>query len=104
MFFLMQAAMLGVVVLSTLSNLLYFTPRNIHIMFEKHRFEKEIQAGEAIGKIEDSKLEILNKKKEYVALSKNFVLLHSLASIANLVSLCAQGVHAIYLTSHITTL
>ena len=100
----MQATMLGLVILSTLANLLYFTPRNIHVMFEKHRFEKEIQAGQAIGKLEDNKLEILNKNKEYVALSKEFVFLHSLASIANLVSLCAQGVHAIYLAGHISTL
>ena len=100
----MQVTMLGLVVLSTLANVLYLTPQTVYLTFEKHKFEKEIQAGQAVGKLEDNKLEILNKKKEYVSLSKQFIFLHSLTSIANLVSLCAQGVHAIYLVGHLATL
>ena len=66
-------------------------------MFAKHKFEKEVSAGQTPGKIEDDKLKILNKNKEYFNLSKRFVRLHTFSTIANLLALCGQGVHLIYI-------
>lgn len=66
-------------------------------MFAKHKFEKEIGAGGGPGKIEDDKLAVLNKNPAYVGLSKKFIMLHTFSAIANLLALCAQGVHLLYI-------
>ena len=73
-------------------------------MFEKHLIEKEEQAGDSIGKITDEKLKSLMEMKKYRDLSNNFVFLHSLSAIANLIALSTEIVHLWFLASHLTTL
>lgn len=84
-----------------LINLFYINPETIKVMFKKHKFEKEVNAGLTPGKVEEDKLAILNKNATYVALSKRFIILHTVASIANLLVFCAQGVLLIYIASDI---
>ena len=83
--------------MTVLANVLYFNQATVDVMFAKHKFEKEVHAGQTPGKIEDDKLETLNKNKEYVSLSKRFVRLHTFSTIANLLALCGQGVHLVYI-------
>ena len=85
------------------SNLLYFEPQTTRCSFQKHKFENEIGAGQAIGKVEDDKIQELRKNPEYVALEKKFVSLHTYASIANLVALAGQAIHLWYLAGHLDT-
>lgn len=86
------------------SNLLYFEPQTTRCTFQKHKFEKEIGAGQAIGKVEEDKSEELRKNPEYRDLEKRFVRLHTYASIANLVALAAQALHLWYLAGHLRTI
>jgi hypothetical protein len=97
----LQVSVLGLNLVTVLANLFYFNPETIRVMFEKHKFEKKENAGQLPGKIEDDKLVVLNKNPTYAALSKRFVVLHTLAAIANLLAFCGQGVHLIYLASSI---
>ena len=83
------------------SNLLYFEPQTTRCTFQKHKFEKEVGAGQAIGKVEDDKARELRKNPEYVALENKFVRLHTYASIANLAALAAQAIHLWYLAGHL---
>jgi len=73
-------------------------------MFEKHLIEKEEQAGDSIGKISEEKLKALMEMKKYKDLSSQFVLLHSLSAIANLIALSTEVVHLWFLASHLTML
>ncbi len=73
-------------------------------MFELHKFEKKIGAGKAEGKVESDKLIILKKDPEYNALYKRFYRLHAAASIGNLLTFCAQGVHLVYLAGNMSSL
>ena len=86
------------------SNLLYFEPQTTQCTFAKHKFEKEINAGQAIGKVEDNKAEQLRKNPEYRALESKFFWLHTYASIANLAALAAQAVHLWYLTCKLSSI
>ena len=97
----------GVLLLSlvvVLANVVYITPSSTTTMFEKHKLEKEEHAGQAVGKIEDDKADKLRKNPRYVELEKKFMRLHTLASIANLLSLSAQAVHLWYLAGHLQDL
>ena len=87
-----------------LVNLLYLNPKTIEVMFSKHQFEKKIDAGQTVGKVEDEKLNVLSTNTVYVTLSKKFIILHSLASIGNLIVFCAQGVHLFYLAGNLHSL
>ena len=86
-----------------LLNLLYFEPQTTKVSFKKHHYEKEHQAGEAIGKVEEEKLKALNQIPEYAALNKRFVWLHTLASIANLTALAAQALHLWHLARQLNS-
>ena len=88
----------------TVVNLVILQPRATRIMFEKHLIEKEEQAGDSIGKISEEKLKALMEMKKYKDLSNQFVLLHSLSAIANLIALSAEVVHVWFLASHLTML
>ena len=96
----LQAIILGSSLITVLANVFYFNPATIKIMFQKHKFEKEVKAGQEPGKVEDDKVIELNKNPTYVALSKKFAILHTLSAIANLLSFCAQGVHLLYIASN----
>ena len=85
-------------------NLIALQPIATSVMFEKHLIEKEEQAGDSIGKVEDEKLKSLMEMKKYRELSSQFIRLHSLSTIANLISLCTEVVHLWYLASNLTTL
>ena len=50
------------------------------------------------------KVKILEQNPEYNALNKKFVWLHTLASIANLMNLAAQGVHLWHLACQLHTI
>lgn len=99
-----QGYSLLVSLLMVVSNLVYFEPQTTHCTFQKHKFEKEIGAGQAIGKVEEDKTQELRKNPEYAALENKFVRLHSYASIANLVALAAQAIHLWYLAGHLDTI
>ena len=86
------------------SNLLYFEPQTTRCTFQKHKFEKEIGAGQALGKVEEDKAKELRKNPEYCVLEKRFIRLHTYASIVNLVALAAQAVHLWYLAGHLDTI
>ena len=86
------------------SNLLYFNPQTTRCTLQKHKFEKEIGAGQAIGKVEEDKTKELRKNPEYAALEKKFVRLHSFAFIVNLAALTAQAIHLWYLAGHLDTI
>ena len=88
----------------TVINLVILQPRATHVMFEKHLIEKEEQAGDSIGKIVDDKLKALMETDKYKNLSSQFVLLHSLSAIANLIAISMEIVHLWFLVSHLTTL
>ena len=88
----------------TVSNLVYLQPVATRIMFEKHLIEKEEQAGDSIGKITDEKLKTLMEMKKYKDLSSQFVFLHSVSAIANLMAISTEVVHLWFLASHLTTL
>lgn len=88
----------------TILNLVVLQPKATRVMFEKHLIEKEEQAGDSIGKITDEKLKSLMEMKKYRDLSNNFVFLHSLSAIANLIALSTEIVHLWFLASHLTTL
>ena len=88
----------------TVLNLVVLQPKATRVMFEKHLIEKEEQAGDSIGKITDEKLKSLMEMKKYRDLSNNFVFLHSLSAIANLIALSTEIVHLWFLASHLTTL
>lgn len=88
----------------SLANLFYLEPATTKTSFAKHEIEKKFQAGQAIGKVEDVHLKELNKDPAYVKLTKKFITLHSVSALCNLLSLCAQGVHLLCLTSHLKTI
>lgn len=88
----------------TVSNLVVLQPKATRVMFEKHLIEKEEQAGDSIGKITDEKLKSLMEMSKYRDLSSQFVLLHSLSAIANLIAISTEVVHLWFLASHLTTL
>lgn len=87
--------------LAVLANALYITPHSTTTMFEKHKLEKEEQAGNGLGKIEDDKAVKLRQNKHYVALEKKFARLHGCAAVTNLVSLSAQAVSMWYLAGNL---
>ena len=99
-----QGYSLVVSLLMVVSNLFYFEPQTTRCTFQKHKFEKEIQAGQAIGKVEEDKTTELRKNPEYCKLETRFVRLHTYASIANLLALAAQAVHLWYLAGHLDTI
>ena len=86
------------------SNLLYFEPQTTHCTFQKHKFEKEVNAGQAIGKVEEEKVKELRKNEEYSKLESKFIRLHTYATIANLLALAAQAIHLWYLAGHLDTI
>ena len=88
----------------TVLNLVVLQPKATRVMFEKHLIEKEEQAGDSIGKITNEKLKSLMEMKKYRDLSSNFVFLHSLSAIANLIALSTEIVHLWFLAAHLTTL
>ena len=47
------------------------------MMFEKHKLEKEEQAGQAIGQVEEDKLVMLRQNKHYIELERKFSRLHA---------------------------
>lgn len=100
----MQGYSLAVSLVMVLANLVYFEPQTSRCVAAKHVLEKEQQAGNTIGKIDDDKMEILKKNEKYVALDKRFFLLHSLSSIANLVALSAQAIHLWHIAGHLSTI
>ena len=102
--YVLQIIVLVFSLLMCLANLLYLEPATTKTTFAKHEMEKKVHAGQAIGKIENSHLDQLNKNPEYTGLNKRFVILHSVAALCNLLSLCAQGVHMLCLASHLTTI
>ena len=87
-----------------LSNLLYFEPQTTQCTMAKHKFEKEVSAGQAVGKVEDDKLQELRKNPQYVVLEKRFFSLHAYSAIANLLSLAVQAVHLWHLSCLLTDL
>ena len=87
-----------------LLNVVYFSPQTIRCTFQKHKFEKEINAGKAVGKLEEDKVKELRKLPEYCVLEKKFVWLHTYSTIGNLVALAAQAIHLWYLASHLETI
>ena len=99
-----QGYSLAVSLVMVLANLVYFEPQTSRCVAAKHVLEKEQQAGNTIGKIDDDKMEILKKNEKYVALDKRFFLLHSLSSIANLVALSAQAIHLWHIAGHLSTI
>lgn len=87
-----------------LINLLYLQPQTTQCTFAKHKFEKKVNAGQAIGKVEESKVEQLRIIPEYRTLENRFFWLHSYASIANLLALAAQAIHLWYLTCKLSAI
>lgn len=100
----LQGYSLAVSLLMVITNLLYLEPQTTKCTFAKHKFEKEINSGNAIGKLEKDKHEQLRKNPQYVALERKFIRIHSYASVANLVALAAQAVHLWYLTCKLNTI
>ena len=98
----MQGCSLGLSLIMVLVNLLHLEPQTTMCTFAKHKFEKEINAGQAVGKLDQDKLTQLRKNPQYCALETRFIWLHSYASVANLVPLAAQAVHLWYLACKIT--
>lgn len=88
----------------TLLNLLFFEPQATKIAFDKHKFEKEVGAGQAVGKVEEDKVVELRKNPLYASLEKKFIRLHTFASVANLIALAAQAVHLWYLSCQLRSL
>lgn len=82
----------------SIANMLYFEPQTSACTMAKHKYEKEISAGQTVGKVEELKLVKLRKIPEYLQLEKRFVSLHTYAAIANLLSLAAQAVHLWHLS------
>ncbi len=101
---LLQGYSLAVSLLMVIVNLVYLEPQTTKCTFSKHKFEKEINAGNAIGKLEKDKQEQLRKNPQYSALESKFIWLHSYASVANLVALAAQAVHLWYLSCKLTSI
>ena len=60
-------------------------------MFEKRKLEKEEQAGQAVGQIEDDKVVKLRHNKFYVELEKRFSCLHGFSAML-MVALLTQTV------------
>ena len=87
-----------------LANLLYFEPQTTKCTMTKHKYEREVSAGQAIGKVEEDKLEQLRKNPEYVVLEKRFGTLHAYSSIANLLSLAVHAVHLWHLSYFLSDL
>ncbi len=100
----LQGYSLAVSLLMVIVNLVYLEPQTTKCTFAKHKFEKEINAGNAIGKLEKDKQEQLRKNPQYPALESSFIRLHSYASVANLVALAAQTVHLWYLSCKLTSI
>lgn len=100
----MQGYSLAVNMLMVVINLVYLTPQTISCTFAKHKFEKEINSGNVIGKLEKDKHEQLKKNPQYVALESKFIRLHSFSSIANLVALAVQAVHLWYLACKVNSI
>ena len=67
--------------LTNLCSMVYFEPQTTACTVKKHKYEREVSAGQAIGKVEEDKLTELRKIPEYVALEKKFVSLHTLSLI-----------------------
>ena len=81
--------------------MLYFEPQTSKSTMIKHKFEKEVCAGQAVGKLEEEKLKDLRKIKEYAVQEKRFIFLHTCSTIANLISLVVQTIHLWYLSFHL---
>ncbi len=84
--------------------MLYLEPQTTKCTMKKHVFEKEISAGQAIGKVEEDKLKELRKIPEYVVLEKKFFSLHTYSAIGNLLSLAMQGVHLWHLSCYLISI
>ena len=78
--------------------MLYFEPQTTKCTMIKHKYEKEVSAGQSVGKVEEDKAEELRKIKEYAVLEKRFIFLHTCATVTNLVSLAMHMVHLWYLS------
>ena len=91
-------------VLTAMANLFYFEPQTTQCTMTKHKYEKEVSAGQAVGKVEDDKLEELRKNPQYVALEKRFYSLHAYSAIANLLSLASHAIHLWHLSCFLTDL
>ena len=70
-------------------------------MFEKHKLEKEEEAGQGFGRVEQEKLVKLRQNEQYVKLEKRFSRLHGLSLSASFVSILAQLVNTWFLASHL---
>ena len=84
--------------LLTALNMLYFEPQTSKCAMTKHKFEREVSAGQAPGKVEDDKIGELRKIPEYVVLEKKFVWLHTYSTLAQLTGLGVQAVHLWHLS------
>lgn len=87
-----------------MSNLLYIEPQTTKCTMAKHKYEKEISAGQAIGKVEEDKVTQLRKIPEYVVLEKRFFSLHTYSAIANLVSLATTAGHLWHLSCKLSSI
>ena len=84
--------------------MLYFEPQTTACTMNKHKYEREVNAGQTIGKLDEDKLAELRKIPEYVRLEKKFFSLHTYSAIANLLSLAAQAVHLWHLTCYLSSI
>ena len=99
-----QGYSLAFSLLMVLISLIYFEPQTTKTAFEKHKLEKEVHAGQAVGKVEEDKLVELRKNPAYVTLEKKFIRLHTYSTVSNLLALAAQAVHLWYVSCQLDSI
>jgi len=88
---------------ASLISMLYFEPQTTKCTMMRHKYEREVNAGQSVGKVEESKLTELRKIKEYYKLEKRFIFLHTCSTLTNLFSLALHMVHLWFLAGNLLT-
>lgn len=80
---------------STLSNILVFTPMTMQTMRERHKVEREESIGHEVGLSKNK--EAAKRNPKLAELNRKFGMIHGLSSLANLFSFGGFAVHSWYL-------
>lgn len=100
---MLQGFVLVSILASSIANMMYFEPQTTKCTMIRHKYEREIDAGQSVGKVEKDKLAELRKIKEYANLEKRFIFLHTCSTLTNLFSLALHVVHMWYLAGNLLT-
>ncbi|KAK8968320.1 hypothetical protein KSP40_PGU008275 [Platanthera guangdongensis] len=83
----------------SLSNLLVFTPMTVEMMKKRHKVERELGIGEEVGWSKN--MEVVKANPKLASMKNKFRMIHSLSSLANVLSFGSLAMHSWYLAGKI---